>query len=231
MKEGQFSPGYAKSISHILDEYGVHISVLGCYINPSSTNKEELQSQLDFFEENLKYAKYMNAHMVGLETGYVGEKIDIAQNQTEEAYQYLLKNMRYLTDKAEKLGVMIGIEGVSCFIINDVKRMKRLMDDLNSPNVCVIFDPVNLLNIDNYKNQNEIITEAFDILGDKINVIHIKDFLVKDNELQECQIEKRLFDVGLLLSLIEKHKPSIEIILELVPDEDFLDVKKALDLL
>ena len=49
--------------------------------------------------------------MVGTETGVprIGDR--------EESYQYLLINLRELVAEAEKLGVMIGIDGVHVFVI------------------------------------------------------------------------------------------------------------------
>ncbi len=224
-KEGAFSPAYAKSIAKVFNKRDINISVLGCYINPSCTNSVMLQQQLDYFVENLKYAKFMGADMVGLETGFVGDALDVEKNQSEEAYQYLLKNMKYLVDKAQKLGILIGIEGVSCFVINNSKKMRRFLDDLDSPNVCVIFDPVNLLNIDNYHEQNEIIKETFKLLGDRIGTVHLKDFMVKDGILKECIAGEGMLNTDLLLSMIKKEKPEISVIFELVSDELFQKVK------
>ena len=39
-----------------------------------------------------------------------------------------------------------------------------------------IFDPVNYLNIDNYKEQDKMINDIFTLLADKICVLHAKDF-------------------------------------------------------
>lgn len=124
-EEGKFTPEYATEIGEILREKGVRVSVLGCYINPSETNPERLKSNLDFFVENLHYAKYIGADMVGLETGFVGEVLDVEKNNTEEAYAHLLKNMKYLTGVAEELGVKIAIEGVHCFVINSPKKNEK----------------------------------------------------------------------------------------------------------
>ena len=223
-KEGSFSPLYAKNIGKIFYDNNINISVLGCYINPSCTDRESLKNQLEFFVENLKFAKFMGADMVGLETGFVGEKLNIEENRSEEVYQYLLKNMKYLVSMAEKLGVMIGIEGVSCFVVNDCKKMKRLLDDLDSPNVCVIFDPVNLLDTDNYTDQDSIIKEAFEILGDKIGVIHLKDFTVENGYIKECIAGKGMLNTELLLAMAEKVKPGIPVIFELVSDELYQNV-------
>ncbi|MBR6509059.1 MAG: sugar phosphate isomerase/epimerase [Clostridia bacterium] len=219
-KEGMFSPSFAKQIGEIFKVNDIEISVLGCYINPSNTNKEVLEKDMAYFVESLKYARFMNAGVVGLETGFVGEECIPENNQTEEAYQYLLSNMKVLRDAAEKLGVMIAVEAVSCFVINSPERMLRLLNDLDSPNILVIFDLLNLLTIENYKNQEEIIDTAFELLGDKISVIHLKDFIVEENLLKQCPIGEGLINIEKILSIIKTRKPNIPIILEETRGED-----------
>lgn len=219
-KEGMFSPSFAKQIGEIFKVNDIEISVLGCYINPSNTNKEVLEKDMAYFIESLKYAKFMNAGVVGLETGFVGETCISENNQTEEAYQYLLSNMKVLRDAAEKLGVMIAVEAVSCFVINSPERMHRLVSDLASPNISVIFDPLNLITISNYKDQDNIIRKMFELLSDRIAVIHLKDFKVVDNNIRQCSIGEGILNIPLLLSLVSENKPQIPIILEETRGED-----------
>ena len=227
-KEGMFSPSYAKRIGEIFSENDIEISVLGCYINPSNTNKAVLEKDMAYFIENLKYAKFLNAGVVGLETGFVGEECIPKNNQTEEAYQYLLSNMKMLRDAAEELGVMIAVEAVSCFVINSVDRMLRLVNDLNSPNIVIIFDLLNLLTIENYKIQENIMDKAFELLGDKIAVVHLKDFKVEDNQLRQCPIGEGLLNVQKILQIIKTCKPNIPIILEEIKEDKIKSAKELL---
>ncbi|MBP9989583.1 MAG: sugar phosphate isomerase/epimerase [Ruminococcus sp.] len=217
--EGMFSPSFAKLIGKTFRNNNIDIPILGCYINPSCTDETELKAQTDYFIENLKYAKFMNAGVVGLETGFVGDTCIPENNHTEEAYQHLLRTMKYLTSEAEKLGVMIAVEAVNCFVIHSSETMQRLINDLNSPNICVIFDLLNLLTIDNYKNQTQIIKTAFDILGDKIIAVHLKDFKVEYNQLIQCPIGQGLLNIPLLLSAVKNNKPYLPIILEETNEE------------
>ena len=50
-KEGMFSPSYAKRIGEIFSENDIEISVLGCYINPSNTNKAVLEKDMAYFKD------------------------------------------------------------------------------------------------------------------------------------------------------------------------------------
>lgn len=228
-KEGFFSPSFAKCIGKVFADKNIDIDVLGCYINPSCTDENSLKSQLNFFVENLKYARHMNAGVVGLETGYIGKNCIPENNHTEEAYQHLLSNMKFLCAEAEKLGVTIAIEGVFDFVIGTPKLMHRLVSDLNSPNIAVIFDIFNLLTIDNYKDQDKIMKEMFDLLEDEIAIIHLKDFKVVGNKLEQCKIGEGILNIPLFLSLIKDKKPCIPIILEEVKEDVLVESMRYLD--
>lgn len=224
-KEGEFSKEYAKEIGDYFKSHGIGVSVLGCYINPSETNEQQLKNNLNYFIENLYYAKYIGADVVGLETGFVGDRIDTEQNESEEAYRHLLKNMRVLCKKAENLNVNIAIEGVHCFVINTPRKMKRLLDDLNSNNVKVIFDPVNYLNYYNYQNQTEIFKDFFELLLEKMAVIHLKDFKVENNNISYEYPCRGMLDKKYIFEMIKKYKPDIPVILENVT-ENMLPIVK-----
>lgn len=177
-KLGDYTEEYAVSLKNQLKD--TKVAILGSYINPSNPNDSELDIDIKKFKEKIRYAKTLKPIAVGTETGIYKE----GKTDTEEAYQYLLKNLKELVIEAERVGVNVGIEGVHCFVINTPQKMKRLIDDLDSDNVKVIFDPVNYININNYQNQDDIIDDTFELLADKICVIHIKDFVVNDHKIE-----------------------------------------------
>lgn len=224
-KEGMFSPSYAMNIGKTFAKNNIEIAVLGCYINPSNTDEIKLKKDMNYFIECLKYARFMNAGMVGLETGFIGSECIPQKNHTDEAYQILLSNMKTLCNAAEKLGVMIGIEGVSSFVINTPEKMRKLIDDLNSPNVCVILDILNYLTIENHHKQEDVILKSFDILKNEIGAIHLKDFIIKNDEIHYIYPTNGNMNIRLILSLAKKYKPGIPIILEEVKGDD---VKKVI---
>ena len=152
-KTGDFTNKYALSIKKQLGD--TKVAVLGSYINPSNPNDDELKVDIEKFKEKIKYATVLNPIAVGTETGIYKEGL----TDSEEAYQRVLKTLKEIVAYAEEYGVNVGIEGVHCFVINSPQKMKRLVDDLDSDNVKVIFDPVNYLNLNNYQNQDEMIND------------------------------------------------------------------------
>ncbi len=223
---GVFSPGLATFFKEELLKNNICVTVLGSYINPVHPDKEQREEELRFFEENLKYAKFMGAHMVGTEPGSVGS---VEQTHSEETYQVFLQSFKRLATQAEKLGVLIAIEAVSSCTINNPEKMRRFLDDIDSPNVCVILDCVNMLNVDNYKQQDEIIEKAFSLYKEKIAAIHLKDFKVADGKFIRVIPGEGELNFNLLFKLIKKHKPHIEMLLETYTEEEIPVAKKALE--
>lgn len=89
-----------------------------------------------------------------------------------------------------------------------------MLDAINSPNLQIIFDPVNLLSIDNYKQQDEIIEQAFDLLGPDIAVVHAKDYVIENGELKSIAAGTGGMNYPLLLKKIKEHKPYVHVTLE-----------------
>lgn len=219
---GKFTEKYANSIKEQLKN--TKIAILGSYINPSNPNDDELRKDIDKFKEKIRYAVILNPIAVGTETGIYKEGL----TDTEEAYQRVLKTFKELTKAAERNGVCIAVEGVHCFVINTPKKMRRLVDDLNSDNVKVIFDPVNYLNTNNYKNQDEIIKETFDLLRDKICVVHAKDFTVENGIFKSAKPTEGMLNYNLIFRKLKENNLDIPIICEEISDIDAVAVFREL---
>ena len=211
---GKFTEEYANSIKKQLGD--VKVAILGSYINPSNPNDNELRCDIDKFMEKIRYASILKPVAVGTETGIYKEGL----TDTEEAYQRVLGTFKELTKEAEECGVCIAIEGVHCFVINTPQKMKRLVDDLNSDNVKVIFDPVNYLNIHNYQKQDEIINDTFDLLNDIICVIHAKDFIVENDIFKSVKPIEGLLNYKLIFEKMKEYNLDIPIICEEINEEE-----------
>ena len=89
---------------------------------------------------------------------------------------------------------MVGIEGVAKHVINTPERMKRVLDEVKSNNLQVIFDPVNLINENNYDRQDELVRKSFELFGDRIVAIHAKDFVYENGEIKLASIGQGQFN-------------------------------------
>lgn len=201
----------AKKIKKALDDKGVNISVLSCYINPVERDEKVLERDLVLFENFIRYAKVFDAGVVGTETGFY-KSMEVTRS--EENYQFFLKNIRRLVKKAEKNNVVIGIEPVDLFTIHSPETMARLLSDVNSDNLAVILDLSNIITVENYECQHKILDSAFELLGDKIRVIHLKDFKIIDGKKKYTIAGTGDYDIEYLFSWIAKIGIKPDIILD-----------------
>lgn len=226
---GVFDEKIAEKIKSALDKNDVRVSVLGCYINPVCPDPELRKKEMEKFRENIKYARLIGAEMIGTETGSVSpDGLFHPYNHSEENYQDFLSVMKELIAYAKDMGVTVGIEVVTFFTIHSPETMKRFLDDIGYDNVKVIFDPMNYLNIDNYKNQKEIYKKAFELYGDKINVIHCKDFVVDGDSLKYVLPTKGLLDYECVAELAEKYCPDASWLLEEVKEKDVKEISEKI---
>lgn len=214
---GHYSPGFARYIGEELKKNDIHVAVLGCYINPTNPIESRRQAEVARFIEHLKYARIIGADMVGTETGRLSADFRVTrESYTEEGYQLLLKSMREIVAAAEKLGVIVGVEGVFDHTLYSPARMKRFLEDINSPNVEVILDAVNLIHPDQTapEEQKRVIDQAFDYYGDKISVLHMKDFVFDGEDQLFRHVGDGQFCYEPLMAQVKARKPQITMLLE-----------------
>lgn len=212
---GGLSPGMAHYIGNAFRENHIQIAVLGCYINMIHPDLGERRKALDRFKEYLRFARDFGCSVVGTETGNVNPDIVYTEeNFKEQPFLEVVKSVTELVEEAEKFGVIVGIEGGINHPVHTPARMKRLLDSVNSNNLQVIFDPVNYLTIENYKNQEAVIEEAFELFGDRIIILHAKDFIIENNCLKTTTVGEGLLNYELVFKWIKANKPYINILLE-----------------
>lgn len=211
---GRLNPGMASYIREVFTAHNLKIAVLGCYIPLVHSDPKIRRQGLERFKEHLRYARDFDCSIVGTEAGSVNPGDSSSPNHTEEAFHTLVESVTELVAEAEKFGVMVGIEGVAKETLSTPEKIRQLIDIVKSNNLQVIFDPSNLISEDNYQSQDEIYLKSFDLFGDRIVIIHAKDFLIEKGKKQLVQVGKGILNYELLLKLIKTRKPYINVFLE-----------------
>lgn len=213
--EGSLTPGLARHIGDAFRKENLHIAVLGCYINMIHPDHSERRKALDRFKEHIRYARDFGCSIVGTETGNVYPEIVYTEdNFTEQAYQEVVESVRELVNEAEKFGVIVGIEGGINHPIHTPQRMRRLLDDIPSNNLQVIFDPANFLSPENYLHQEQVFEEAFELFGNRIAIVHAKDFIIDNHWIKMVPVGTGLLNYQAVFKYIKQQKPYITILLE-----------------
>lgn len=211
---GRLNPGMASYIRDVFAAHNLKIAILGCYIQLVHRDPISRRQGIERFKEHLRYARDFNCSIVGTESGSVNPGEPSSENHTEEAFQTLVNSVRELVAEAEKFGVMVGIEGVAKETLATPEKIKRLIDIINSNNLQIIFDPFNLITEENYQSQDELYKKSFELFGDRIVIIHAKDFQIENGKKQQVPVGKGILNYELLLKLIKTRKPFINVMLE-----------------
>ena len=127
---------------------------------------------------------------------------------------FFIKNLSYVVEYAEKMGVVVAIEPVCQHIVYSPERARQVRRAIASPNLQIILDPVNLLDGSNAANQKDVVKNAIDILGEDVAVIHVKDFTVKDGKVISMAAGQGIMDYSDLIHFMKKDKPYIHATLE-----------------
>lgn len=96
-------------------------------------------------------------------------------NNTPEAWERLVHSMREALAIAARYGVALGIEPELANVVNSAAKARKLIDEMASPLLKVIFDPANLFEEATLAEQHQIIRDALLLLGNDIAIAHAKD--------------------------------------------------------
>ena len=215
LKPGDMTPGLAWQIGQRFHRHAVQIAVLGCYVNLSHPDPTARRGLMNLFKEHLRHVRDFGCSVVATETGSLNPDWSYhPDNRGEAAFAALVPTVAELVEEAERFGVVFGIEGVTTHVLNSPQRIRRLLDEVGSNNLQVVFDPVNLLSIENWREQDRVIGESFDLFGDRIAIIHAKDFAVEGNVLKQVRCGQGQLNHKLVMGYLRQRKPYISVLLE-----------------
>jgi len=205
----------------------VEITVLGCYIEPSLPDKESRLANVEIFKNNLGFAKQLGVGIVGTETTGMDPKTSEAER--EKVYQILKDSVQRMVEKAEKENVIIGIEPVAEHTLNTAQLTRRLLDEIGSKQLKVIFDPVNLVLPDTINNQAQIWEDVLGLIGQDIVAVHVKDIVIENNQKAWRNIGAGAIDYTSIIAWLKTHKPNMRFLREDVRKDSFETDRKAIE--
>ena len=209
------TPGLAMYMKELCIENKVDIAVLGCYLNLCKPDPQQHKQIVEKYKAHIRFASVLGCGVVGTETGAVNVEYKYEPaNHTEEALNLFIENLKPIVKYAEQFGVIVAIEPVWKHIVCTIERARKVLDAIDSPNLQIIFDPVNVLYTGNIDRQDEIIEQAFDLLRDDIAVVHCKDYVVEGDELKSIAAGTGGLNYPLLLKKIKQYKPYVHCTLE-----------------
>jgi len=165
-------------------ECGIINAQMGVYCNLVSTDEEVRQENIQHVRKAMQIA-----HMAGCKNVVVGgghrnpscprETASAhPDNWTEEALDVLADSCMRILDGYEWSNVSLVIETWVMTPVNSETRALQLVRKVNHPQMGILFDPVNCMNLDRYFQNGDFIRRFVDTVGEAIFLVHIKDTLL-----------------------------------------------------
>ena len=209
------TPGFAMYLKDMFAKYEIQPAVLGCYTNLATPNEEQLKANMERFRAHIRFASWLGVGVVGTESYMPTESgAYCPEGHTQEALDLFIERLRSIVAYAEQMGVVVAIEPAHLHIVSNPKRARYMLDTINSPNLMIIFDPVNMINIPDFDNRQAIFDEAMELLGPDICMVHLKDATFVDGRWSCPPAGFGEMDYLPILKFIKEKKPHIHVTLE-----------------
>lgn len=214
---GALTPGYAIYLKKAFDAAGLDIAVLGNYMNLLHPDSGYLKNAYEMYCAHIRFAALLGCGMVGTETGAPNAEYKFCPEcRDDKTLALFIERLKPVVRYAEQFGVLVAIEPVARHSVWGPQACRRVLDEIGSPNLRVLFDPVNMLDLDNVDGREELFAEAVETLGPEIAMIHLKDFVRCDEGfgLKSVGAGTGEMDYTAIMHWLKKEKPYIWATLE-----------------
>jgi sugar phosphate isomerase/epimerase len=96
-------------------------------------------------------------------------------NGSPEAWDALRGELDFALELAERYGVALGVEPEPGNVVADARIARRLLDEIEIPQLKIVMDAANLLRPESQSRQREVVAEAVALLGADLALVHTKD--------------------------------------------------------
>lgn len=222
--------GLACYTKRVFQEQKLDIAVLGCYLNLAHPDPAELQKIKSKYFGHLRVAALAGCSVVGTETGAPNAQYKLdANTHSREALDTFIRNLAEVVERAEHWGVSMAIEPVWNHIVYNADRAVEVLKAIQSPNLRIILDPVNLLCMENADTRETIFQDAFEKLCDHIAVVHLKDFVRRDGKLVSVAAGTGEMNYENILRFVKARKPFIQATLENTTNENAVQSRELIE--
>lgn len=191
-----------KKIKHSQNKYGISIPVISGTFNTLELDKNKNAENLRRFINLLNAAKILNIECVSISTGSFNQKNfwrSHPENQTEKAWELLMKRLEQMLIEAEKRKIIIVVEPEQANVVQSESDVMRLMEYYKSNYLRVLYDPSNLMTIKDIGQEIDKIKYSLNVLRKYIVVAHLKDFNIRKEKIVYTPLGRGLLPINLYL--------------------------------
>ena len=174
----RIDPAFAQRVRGAAAERGITVDSIAGYTNLVDPDPARRRAAVQRLFGLIRSARAHGADKVALCTG----SRDPASmwrwhdaNDDADAWADLLAALGACIRVAEEADVTLVFEPEVNNVVHTAGKARRLLDELQSPRLKVVFDGANIYHTGELARQREMLTEAIDLLGADIALAHAKD--------------------------------------------------------
>ncbi len=202
------------------------IAEVGAWSNPLSPDKSIRDAALKKCKDALRVADKIGALCAVNIVGSLGEKWDgpFAADLTKETWDMIVETTREIIDEVQPQHAGYSLETMPWMYPDTVDHYLELIEAIDRDKLTVHLDPVNLISSPQlYFNNTALLKECFDKLGSRIESVHAKDILLRQNltvHLDEVRPGQGALDYVTFLREVNKLHDDAPFMLEHLPTKE-----------
>lgn len=139
-------------------------------------------------------------------------------NDTPQAWDEAVASMVDAAGYAEEFGVDLALEPEVSNVVDSALKARQMIDEVGSPRLNVVMDGANIFHAGELPRMDEMLREAFVLLGSNTVLAHGKD-LERDGEAGNLAAGTGALNYELYLSLLGEVDPNVPLILHGLTEE------------
>lgn len=125
------------------------------------------------------------------------------ENTSEAAWNDMRTCVAKAIEVAEAHDLFLGVEPEVSNIVDSAKKARQLLDEIRSPRLRIVMDGANLFHDGELSRMQDVLSEAFELLGSDIALAHAKD-LTRDGAAGDAAAGTGLLDYDAYIRLLRR---------------------------
>lgn len=196
-----------QNVLELARKYAITMDAVSGTFNMIDPDENARERGCRQFETQCRIAKFLHIPIVTLCTGSKNPHSKWAwhdDNRTQKAWDDLMRSTERVLRSAEDNGIILGVETEASNIICDPETARRYLDTVGSSGIKIIMDGANLFHKEQVARMDQVLDDAFALLGKDIVLAHAKDLSLQENIAFVAAGEGEL-DFPHYISLLKKY--------------------------
>lgn len=226
----QIPEGLCERIRTAFDARGMEMDGLSGTFNMIDRDLNAREAGFRGLKQLASHARELGTSVVTLCSGTMANYLwrPHPDNDGAEAWEQMIGSMARAGEIAEEHNVYVAFEPEVSNVIDSAAKAKLAINTVASPQLKVCIDGANLFHKGELSRMDEILDEAFDLIGEHIVFAHAKD-LSKDGEAGHDAAGTGFLNYDRYLELLNKAGYTGAVVLHSLTEEQVPDCKVFLE--